>query len=216
MASSPISALVVVDASTSPGRQNLPGRESRAAAHSLDSPSRNCYGQDSRREAMADRYRNHLSISEDQRCVPYSSLAERGFRILKGRPERIPALPGAGGDPALRVLLEAMNGASTGIFSVACASQEAKAKGGYQLRGYIEFALNSRWAVQEEANYVPVFAGFDRWLRAHRFRSAESANVARVRPSWPELADRGRQGPLPETAEGIMGPAGLEPATNRV
>ena len=45
---------------------------------------------------------------------------------------------------------------------------------------------------------------------------AESANVAHVWPSRPQLAGAGRSRPETDAAGGIMGPAGLEPATNRV
>ncbi|MCA8975201.1 MAG: site-specific integrase [Planctomycetes bacterium] len=45
---------------------------------------------------------------------------------------------------------------------------------------------------------------------------AESANVARTRPPRPALAAAGRCWPEPDTAREKIGPAGLEPATERV
>ncbi len=45
---------------------------------------------------------------------------------------------------------------------------------------------------------------------------AESANVARARGPWPVLADAGRSGPEPRAVCESVGPAGLEPATERV
>jgi integrase len=44
---------------------------------------------------------------------------------------------------------------------------------------------------------------------------AESANVGHVWPSRPELAGAGRSRPEADAARGIMGPAGLEPATTK-
>lgn len=125
---------------------------------------------------MAEPYRNSLSIREEgYLCVRQldPSRAESGFQVLKGRPALIAALPEVAADRALRTALEAMNGACTRIFSVACANQEARLDGGHQLRGYVEFALNSRSEVQDAINYFPVFAGFDRSLRSYCFRRAE-------------------------------------------
>ena len=45
---------------------------------------------------------------------------------------------------------------------------------------------------------------------------AESPNVARLCAPGPHLADAGRSGPQPDEAREGIGPAGLEPATERV
>jgi hypothetical protein len=124
---------------------------------------------------MADRYRNSLFIRERGKLVPYASdhaRQDRSFRNLKGRPELVDALPGLDDDPALRALLKAVNGTSTGLFSVAAAGEALHVPRGHQHSGYLEFALNSVSAVQQIENYFPVFAMFNRYLHLHRFQRA--------------------------------------------
>ena len=124
---------------------------------------------------MAERYRNSLSIRERGKVVPYPGDHGRfdlGFRDLKGRPELVDTLPGLDADPALRALLKAMNGTATGLFSVACACDAVHVERGHRHSGYVEFALNSQYGVQQAENYFPVFVAFQRYLHLHRFERA--------------------------------------------
>lgn len=128
-----------------------------------------------------DRYLNHLSIRERQKCVPYGGTAGRprpdgsvnhGFKNLKGRPGELASIPELVADTVLRGVVEAINGSATGLFSVGCVSGPVEEERGHRRAGYVEFALNSMEGVQNAANYFPPFFHFNRLLHSEQFDRA--------------------------------------------
>ena len=104
-------------------------------------------------------YLNHLTISHRGKGIPYGGLGEiredgganHGFRNLKGRPHLIDLVPELRSDPALRSLVLTVNAAHTALFTIGCVSGPVPDTDGHGHRysGYIEFALNSRSAVED-------------------------------------------------------------------
>lgn len=123
-------------------------------------------------------YSNVLAILQQIKVVPYAGDGVRrengganyGFKNLKGSPHLIGAIPELDSDRALRSLIETINAAHTGLFSVGCASGEVKEDSGYRYTGYVEVALNSKSAVADAGNYFPAFFHFDRLLSERRFQ----------------------------------------------
>jgi hypothetical protein len=132
--------------------------------------------------------RSSLEISHRPKAIPYGGSGIRrsdgganfGFKNLKGYPEFLDDVPELKRDAALRLLVSAINAPETATFSIGCLSAPVEDEHGYRVTGYVEFALNSRRAIADAANYFPAFFHFDRML--HR-----GAFVERVVFNW-ELA----------------------------
>lgn len=115
---------------------------------------------------------NHtvLAIDNSGKGVPYGRAdrgdgeVNHGFRVLKGRPERLSEIPELATDPAMRSLLQTINVAEGGLFSIGCLSSAFRDERGHGRTGYVEFALDSDQWVTDASNYFPIFFHFDREL----------------------------------------------------
>lgn len=92
-----------------------------------------------------------------------------GFKDLRGHPELIDTVPELQRDAELRALIVAVNAPETALFSIGCLSAPVEKEQGFGTTGYIEFALNSRSAITDAANYFPVFFHFAQMLHREGF-----------------------------------------------
>lgn len=118
-------------------------------------------------------YQNYLTIGDGGKGIPYGGDgvlrkdgdANFGFRCLKGHLERLDGVPELVRDPALRDLLEIINGADSPMFSIGCVSGPVERKNGFGWSGYIEFAWDADLAVADAQCYFPPFFHFNHFLR---------------------------------------------------
>jgi hypothetical protein len=112
---------------------------------------------------------NLLSIDQRLKPIPYHGTGiiredgdtNYGFKNLKGDLSLIESIPELAHDAPLKSLVRSINDPQTGIFSTGCVMGMVDDDRGYRYSGYIEFALNSKAAVQDAQNYFPDFFHFD-------------------------------------------------------
>lgn len=127
---------------------------------------------------------NYLSICQHGKVIPYGGLgdvrddgdANYGFRFAKGKPDVLDWIPELQRDQALDQLVRAINGIDTGLFTVGCVTGKHESDQGIRYSGYVEFAFNSRSAIQDAARYFPIFFHFCRFLHETAFDVAVQYN----------------------------------------
>lgn len=125
--------------------------------------------------SMPPPYRNTLAIGSHFKGIPYGPVKHDdghenyGFKLLKGRADLIDTIPELQKDPDLRNLVAQINSRETGLLTVGCLSEPIQDENGFRKTGYVEFALNSRSAIADAANYFPIFFHFARALQENKF-----------------------------------------------
>jgi hypothetical protein len=125
-------------------------------------------------------YQVGLTISHRGKGIPYGGYHDgeinedgtpknRGFKNLKGRPDRLQEVPELEDTSGLYELVELINRPENGLVSIGCAGWDMSDANGHRWGGYVEFAINSAELVQDAQSYFPIFFHFDRMLHESAF-----------------------------------------------
>lgn len=117
-----------------------------------------------------------LTINQRSKAIPYSAASHAdsqnsGFRVLKGRLDKIESIQEAKDNKSIQEILRILNATESPFFSVGCEKAFNKGQDGYWEKGYIEFAFNYIHAISDAAHYFPLFFHFSReaaeYLKQH-------------------------------------------------
>lgn len=116
-------------------------------------------------------YINTLHMGHYGKSVPYpeNGKTNYGFKNLKCSPNLINSIPELSADAELKSLVRSLNAQESSFFSIGCFSGRRKTLHGLRHQGYIEFAWNCTFCVQDAVHYFSLFFHFDQFLRAQGF-----------------------------------------------
>lgn len=109
-----------------------------------------------------------LTINQRSKSIPYpaethSGSQNFGFRVLKGRLDKIEGIQEAKDSSCIKQLLCTLNAEASPFFSVGCEKSFNRSPSGFWAKGYIEFAFNYSKLVSDAAQYFPLFFHFSRY-----------------------------------------------------
>lgn len=110
---------------------------------------------------------NMLTVNERSKSIPYPAATNAdsqnyGFRVLKGKPDKVDRVKEASDLPALIGILKSLNSSASPFFSVGCEKSFNESTGGLWAKGYVEFAFNYAKLVSDAAQYFPLFFHFNK------------------------------------------------------
>jgi len=119
-------------------------------------------------------WQNVLYIDSHGKTIPYHYQPKdgevgTGFINLKRQSVANAGIPEAQEDGGLLSVLESINQADTGVFSVGCDLTKIVDNNGYKFSAYIEFAVNDRALVCDPHEYFALFFTFYNQLAQVKF-----------------------------------------------
>lgn len=108
-----------------------------------------------------------LTINQQSKAIPYPAASHAdsqnfGFRVLKGKPDKIENVQEAKDSKCIQEILRILNTAESPFFSVGCEKSFNQGPDGFWAKGYIEFAFNYGKAISDATHYFSLFFHFSR------------------------------------------------------
>jgi hypothetical protein len=106
-----------------------------------------------------------LTVNQRAKAIPYppatnSGYQNFGFRVLKGKLDKIANVQEAKDIACLQEILGVLNDDASPFFSVGCEKSFNVRSTGHWAKGYIEFAYNYKEPVSDARHYFPLFFQF--------------------------------------------------------
>ena len=108
-----------------------------------------------------------LTINQRSKSIPYPAASDAGsqnfgFRVLKGKLDKIGNIQEAKNSQCIQEILRTLNADDSPFFSVGCEKAFNEGPNGHWAKGYIEFAFNYSKLVTDATYYFPLFFHFNK------------------------------------------------------